>query len=227
MDYSALINKMDPINPTTLASHIMTAMHTAEQCIKSGDKAEFAQQIILRQVAESDMNDEERQLCRSIADTGILKDIFGLVVDASKGKLDVNSVSKRTAKCCKRWFAPFCMKFLKKQKEQDENEQAIVGEQEEQISGQLELREVTDPDDETRVVEPSSPIIIETEVSAAGAASTSKSSLADSQGEVFFANEDAAASPEPVVPDAPAPSPEEANEAETVAAGSAPASSIV
>ena len=119
------------------------------------------------------------------------------------------------------------MKFLKKQKEQDENEQVIVGEQEEQISGQLELREVTDPDDETRVVEPSSPIIIETEVSAAGAASASKPSLADSQGEVFFANEDAAASPEPVVPDAPAPSPEEPNEAETVAAGSAPASSIV
>ena len=94
----------EPIQPSTFTAHVLSAMQMAEQYIQSGDKAEFAEQVLMREVAESDMTEEEKELCRAIANTGILKDVFSLVVDATKGKLDVNKVKARTRKCCFRWF---------------------------------------------------------------------------------------------------------------------------
>jgi len=94
----------EPIHASTFTAHVLSAMQMAEQYIQTGDKAEFAEQVLMREVAESDMTEEEKELCRAIANTGILKDVFSLVVDATKGKLDVNKVKVRTRKCCFRWF---------------------------------------------------------------------------------------------------------------------------
>jgi hypothetical protein len=96
--------RTEPIQTSTFTAHVLSAMQMAEQYIQSGDKAEFAEQVLMREVAESEMNEEEKELCRAIANTGILKDLFSLVVDATKGKLDVNKVKVRTRKCCFRWF---------------------------------------------------------------------------------------------------------------------------
>lgn len=96
--------RTEPIQPSTFTAHVLSAMQMAEQYIQTGDKAEFAEQVLMREVAESDMTEEEKELCRAIANTGILKDVFSLVVDATKGKLDVNKVKARTRKCCFRWF---------------------------------------------------------------------------------------------------------------------------
>ena len=112
--------KREPVHTTTFTEHILLAMQMAEQYIQSGDKAEFAEQVLMREVAESGMTDKEKELCRTIASTGILKDVFGLVVDASKGKLNINKVKKRTRKCCFRWFG-IC-KDKQEIEEKNENE---------------------------------------------------------------------------------------------------------
>ena len=94
----------EPIQTTTFIAHMLSAMNMAEGYIQSGDKAEFAEQVLMREVAESKMTQEEKELCQAVANTGILKDIFALVVNATKGKLDINKVKKRTRKCCVRWL---------------------------------------------------------------------------------------------------------------------------
>jgi hypothetical protein len=101
---------MDPLTLATLVDHIRRAMDIAEEAIESGDKAAYAQEIILRMIAESDMNEAEKAMCRTIVETGVLKDIFTLVVDATKGKLNINKVKKDTQKCCYRWFPLCCSK---------------------------------------------------------------------------------------------------------------------
>ena len=55
----------EPIQPSTFAAHVLSAMQMAEQYIQSGDKAEFAEQVLMREVAESDMTEEEKELCFS------------------------------------------------------------------------------------------------------------------------------------------------------------------
>jgi hypothetical protein len=95
---------VEPIQTTTFIAHMLSAMNMAEEYIQSGDKAEFAEQVLMREVAESDMTEEEKELCQAVANTGILKDMFALVVDATKGKLDINKVKKRTRRCCVRWL---------------------------------------------------------------------------------------------------------------------------
>ena len=111
----------EPIQPSPFTAHVLSAMQMAEQYIQSGDKAEFAEQVLMREVAESDMTEEEKELCRAIANTGILKDVFSLVVDATKGKLDVNKVKARTRKCCVRWLG-VCGKKEEGESAQEEKE---------------------------------------------------------------------------------------------------------
>ena len=100
---------MDPLTLLTLTKHIARAMEIAEGAIQSGDKAQYAQEIILRLIAESAMTEEEKILCRAIVGTGILQGIFTLVSDATKGKINVNQVKKNAKKCCLRVF-PCCGK---------------------------------------------------------------------------------------------------------------------
>ena len=117
----------DPIQTTTFIAHMLSAMNMAEEYIQSGDKAEFAEQVLMREVAESKMTDEEKELCQAVANTGILKDIFALVVNATKGKLDINKVKKRTRKCCVRWLGVCGKKEDDKDRVEEENEEDAVG----------------------------------------------------------------------------------------------------
>lgn len=99
-----------PISPKTLPNHIQYAMEVAEIVVRSGDKAAYAKEIILRLIAESEMSQEEKALCRAIVATGILDGIFSLVVDATKGEVNINVLKKKTKSCMKRWCPCICGK---------------------------------------------------------------------------------------------------------------------
>jgi len=99
-----------PISPETLPEHIRYAMEVAEIVVRSGDKAAYAKEIILRLIAESDMTEEEKALCRAIVATGILDGIFTLVIDATKGEVNINLIKKKTKSCLKRWCPCLCGK---------------------------------------------------------------------------------------------------------------------
>jgi len=85
-------------------------MEVAEIVVRSGDKAAYAKEIILRLIAESDMTEEEKALCRAIVATGILDGIFSLVVDATKGEVNINVLKKKSKSCLKRWCPCICGK---------------------------------------------------------------------------------------------------------------------
>lgn len=104
---------LGPLTLATLVDYIRVAMEIAEDAIEAGDKAAYAQEIILRLIAESDMTDAEKELCRTIVSTGVLRNIFTLVVDATKGKINVNKIKKDTRRCCRRWFSCLCGKAEK------------------------------------------------------------------------------------------------------------------
>jgi hypothetical protein len=93
---------MDPaeLSPATLMEFVRKAMEIADAAIKSGDKAQYATNLVLLQIAESSMTEEEKVLCRAIVNTGILKGIFTLVIDGTKGKLDINKVKRSWKTCC-------------------------------------------------------------------------------------------------------------------------------
>jgi hypothetical protein len=99
-----------PISPQTLPDHIRYAMEVAEIVVRSGDKAAYAKEIILRLIAESNMTEEEKTLCRAIVATGILDGIFALVVDTTTGKVNINVLKKQTKSCLKRWCPCICGK---------------------------------------------------------------------------------------------------------------------
>ena len=99
-----------PISLETLPEHIRYAMEVAEIVVRSGDKAAYAKEIILRLIAESDMTEEEKTLCRAIVTTSILDGIFTLVIDATKGEVNVNVIKKKTRSCLKRWCPCICGK---------------------------------------------------------------------------------------------------------------------
>lgn len=101
---------LGPLTLAAIVDYIRIAMELAEEAIEAGDKAAYAQEIILRLIAESDMTEAEKTLCRTIVETGVLKDIFTLVVDTTKGKLNINKIKKATHKCCRRWFSCCCGK---------------------------------------------------------------------------------------------------------------------
>lgn len=96
------------ISPETLPDNIRYAMEVAEIVVRSGDKAAYAKEIILRLIAESQMTEEEKALCRAIIATGILDGIFTLVVDATKGEVNINVIKKKTRSCLKRWCPCIC-----------------------------------------------------------------------------------------------------------------------
>lgn len=93
---------MDPtkLSPATLMEFVRKAMEMAESAIKSGDKAQYATNLVLLQITESNMTEEEKALCRAIVYTGILKNIFTLVIDGINGELNIKKINRKWRICC-------------------------------------------------------------------------------------------------------------------------------
>jgi len=93
---------MDPteLSPATLMEFVRKAMEISESAIKSGDKAQYATNLVLVQITESNMTEEEKALCRAIIQTGMLKGIFTLVIDGIKGKLNIKKIKRQWKLCC-------------------------------------------------------------------------------------------------------------------------------
>lgn len=137
----------DPIAPATFTAHALSAMQMAEDYIRLGDKAEFAQQVLMREVAESKMTDEEKELCKAIAETGILKDFFGLIVDGTKGKLSINKVKKRARNYCLR-LPKLCIK----QEKEDDGSKEKPFEMEEAGETPVPVEPTSDAEDSTEEI---------------------------------------------------------------------------
>ena len=72
--------------------------------LKGGAQKELAIRLVRTLVVEAPVSDEKEKLMLDMIDQGVLGNTVDLVVDASKGNLNINKVVKVATGCC----AAFC-----------------------------------------------------------------------------------------------------------------------
>ena len=100
------------VSPSSVMILVREAMQIVEQtALKGIQQKELVNELLLRLFAEVSLSEEQKKMCEELVNSGIVGETIELVVDATKGELNINQlqdVAKETASCC---FA-----FLKKHK---------------------------------------------------------------------------------------------------------------
>jgi hypothetical protein len=110
-----LVQKELEVSPASIMVIVREAMELVETtALKGIQQKELVNELLLRLVEEAtQLSEGHRELCRELVNSGIINETIELVVDATKGKLNVNTlrdVAEETASCC---FA-----FLKRSRKQ-------------------------------------------------------------------------------------------------------------
>lgn len=99
-----LLQKNLKVFPSTIMVVVREAMELVETtALKGIQQKELVNELLLRLVEEAThLVETQRELCLELVNTGIINETIELVVDATKGKLNVNlrDVTKETANCC-------------------------------------------------------------------------------------------------------------------------------
>lgn len=89
------------INAQTVITILRFAMEVVETTQLKGEaQKELAIKLVRQVVVEAPISDEKEQLLLNMIDAGILADTVELVVNATKGDLDVNTAVKVAVGCC-------------------------------------------------------------------------------------------------------------------------------
>ena len=108
---------LNSTNLTVLNLHtiIKAVMEIVEATpIKGTEQKTFALKI-LREIIDEKVIEEEEVMLLVLIDNGTVGNLIDLVVDASKGKLNVNAIAETTAGCLLGCL-PYCMTKTKKKK---------------------------------------------------------------------------------------------------------------
>ena len=90
------------INAQTVIKVLKFAMEVVEATqIKGPAQRDFAIKLVRQVINEAPISDEKEKLLLDMIDQGILANTIELVIDASKGKLDINTVVAVATGCCK------------------------------------------------------------------------------------------------------------------------------
>ena len=96
--------KETPINVTSIHVIIKTVMEVVEGTpIKGSDQKTLALKI-LRQLFIDFTDDDLESTLIGLLDAGAISNIIDLIVDVSKGNMNINNVIKTTNGCCKFWI---------------------------------------------------------------------------------------------------------------------------
>ena len=99
------------ITPQTLILIMKYAMEIVELTqLKGSEQKEMALRLIRSVVAESQVNEERKKICLEIIDSGTLGQTIDLIVDATKGHVQINQklIIETASKC-----APFLCRCYK------------------------------------------------------------------------------------------------------------------
>jgi predicted RNA-binding Zn ribbon-like protein len=89
------------VNPRNLLTVLKNIMEVVEGSIARGEeRKELAVTLIKRLVQEAGMDSHNLELCMSLIDEGIVGATIDLIVDATKGDLNINAVEETAANCC-------------------------------------------------------------------------------------------------------------------------------
>ena len=106
------------LSPSTVMQVLRIAMEAVEGSpIKGEDQKELAVKIILELAENADLPDEHKFLIKSIAEGGLINDTIDLVIEATKGELDINKATKVAKGCFARW-----MRVFKREKTEEEKQ---------------------------------------------------------------------------------------------------------
>ena len=106
------------LSPSTVMQVLRIAMEAVEGSpIKGEDQKELAVKIILELAESADLPDEHKFLIKSIAEGGLINDTIDLVIEATKGELDINKATKVAKGCFARW-----MRVFKREKTEEEKQ---------------------------------------------------------------------------------------------------------
>lgn len=98
------ILKGTPINVTSIHLIIRTVMEVVEGTPVKGSEQKTLALKILRQLFIDFTDDDIESTLISLLDSGAIGNLIDLVVDASKGKTNINKIIDTTATCCKFWI---------------------------------------------------------------------------------------------------------------------------
>lgn len=93
------------INSATLINVVRYAMEIVELTKVKGTEQKRMVIELLRDLFDGDENDlpipeEEKAVCLQLIDNGSVSESVDIIIDATKGKLNINQVTKVATKCC-------------------------------------------------------------------------------------------------------------------------------
>ena len=110
---STLKDRNIEVSPKTITQIVKIAMEIVEATkLKGKEQKVLVERIVRKIVTDAPLDDSKKSIVVSMLDEGIVGDVIDLVVSATKGELDINSVEKVATGCC--------LAFLKSRKEKNE-----------------------------------------------------------------------------------------------------------
>lgn len=89
------------VSPQTLMVVVKYAMEVVELTkLKGSEQRQMVVDVVKQVVVDAPISDEREKLCLDMIESGVLGQTVDLVVDASKGHLDINRVASLVENCC-------------------------------------------------------------------------------------------------------------------------------
>ena len=110
---STLKEKNIEVSSKTITQIVNIAMEIVEATkLKGKEQKALVERIVRKIVTDAPLDESKKSIVISMLDEGIVGDVIDLVVSATKGELDINSVEKVATGCC--------LAFLKSRKAKNE-----------------------------------------------------------------------------------------------------------
>lgn len=99
------------VNAATLMIILRVSMEIVEATrLKGANQKELAKRLIRQVVVDAPIADEREKLLLDMIDQNVIENTIDLIVAATRGELDINSVQEVVKTCC----LPFVSKLVKK-----------------------------------------------------------------------------------------------------------------
>lgn len=88
------------VNISTVTVLLKYAMEVIELTQVTGtEQKELAVKVVRKVIVDAPLSDDAERACMAVIDSGVLNDVVDLVIDATKGRLDINQLKKKGKKC--------------------------------------------------------------------------------------------------------------------------------
>ena len=110
---STLKERNIEVSSKTITQIVKIAMEIVEATkLKGKEQKALVERIVRKIVTDAPLDESKKSIVISMLNEGIVGDVIDLVVSATKGELDINSVEKVATGCC--------LAFLKSRKAKNE-----------------------------------------------------------------------------------------------------------